>query len=654
MRCEMAQRSLSVAMDEREGAPAEVEEHRRGCPSCGAFSRAAWRVRELSRFEVAQPVPDLVPAIMARIRAERRVVPHVRPPAPRPADWLLRQRAAAVALVAGLITGLLVTSGGIVPLRREVPAALAVEIPRRLVGAAEVLVGYRATFDITELNWTRAVSRRTFVADLAFRGPERFRVRVRDTTSYPSAEWPRNDLELVTDGRTWLASGPDPCPHAALPSCPSSAPVRRSVANRPPFDPRTALPTDVIVPMTVLAASSRVQVTGSGEVAGMDAVAVQLGYQDATPLFEYLRFLGSWRPFFPRDRVLVWLDSRTWFPLRYQVFPAPGVERSTWASQAGLPAESPGSPVFTATVRSVSTLLPSSSLFIVAPGEGAIDHGFRDVPVARLAGPGGIVAPARMEGLTLGRSGRFARTRARPFRQSILAYTRGLTWLTVTQVRGWNQTHLFGVGPFAEEVTLPSSGVAYYEPATALSPRRIALHTSVGEFLLATNLPRAELLSAAGSLSVEGLAKPSSWRIKRWGDAVVQEGLTPSEAIADARFAVALPSTLPPGYTAVSAVTVRTSTGTGVTIMYRRPAAELGGPGLRLHQATGQSLPPPTGADEQIVQVGDSTGRWSPEAHILDWVDDDGIYRSLSGPGLDLVTLLEVAVSLRPVEDGSP
>jgi hypothetical protein len=134
---------------------------------------------------------------------------------------------------------------------------------------------------------------------------------------------------------------------------------------------------------------------------------------------------------------------------------------------------------------------------------------------------------------------------------------------------------------------------------------------------------------------------------------VVQQGLTPEEAIAEAGFDLFLPSFLPQGYLAVSAVTVRTATGTSVTIVYRQSAAELGGQ-LRLHQATGQSLPPPTGADEQIVRVGTSMGRWSPEAHVLDWVDEDGIYRSISGPGLDLTTLLQVAVSLRPAEGGSP
>jgi hypothetical protein len=486
---------------------------------------------------------------------------------------------------------------------------------------------------------------RTFVADLAFLAPEAFRVKVRDTTDYPSKEWPRNDLLLVTDGRAWRSVGPDPCPQAALPACPRDDPVDHSVANRAPFDSRTPMPTDVIVPMTVLAASTRVEVISSGQVAGRDAVAVELDYQDASSLFDYLRFLGSWRPFFPRDRVVLWLDGETWFPLLYEVFPAPGAERSTWASQAGLPMEDPGSAVFTAEVRSISTERPADELFVPDLRPPLLDQGFREA-----GGRPGTVQPERTAGLSLWRAGRFERTSARPHDMSITAYAKGLTWLTVTEVRGWTQPHLFGVGPFAEEERIGPDGLGYYEPATTTEPRRLALHTAEGEVLIATNLPRATLISVAESLPVTGVPWPAGWRVHRGSNAVVKVGLDPEEAIAGLGFIVMVPSALPAGYQPVSATTVSTPTSEGITIVYRRPAAELGGAGLRLYQSTGESLPPPTGADEQVVRVGETTGRWSPESRTLDWVDDLGVYRSLSGPGFDLTTLLKVAASLRPAQ----
>src|SRR5205823_3959193 len=107
---------------------------------------------------------------------------------------------------------------------------------------------------------------------------ESFRVSVHDTSRYPSGAWPRNDLSMVTDGRAWRATGPNPCPRQALPACPQSGTVDRTTTGLPPFDPSTVRPTDIVVPMTVLAAQARVPVVGEGTVAGRDAVAVELAY----------------------------------------------------------------------------------------------------------------------------------------------------------------------------------------------------------------------------------------------------------------------------------------------------------------------------------------------------------------------------------------
>src|SRR5205085_3381616 len=96
-----------------------------------------------------------------------------------------------------------------------------------------------------------------------------------------------------------------------------------------------------------------------------------------TPLLSYLQFLGSWRPFYPQDRVVLWLDRSTWFPLRYEIFPAPGLERATWASQMGIVGDRPDTPSFTATARSISTGVPPSSEFRVRRTPNAVDNGFR-------------------------------------------------------------------------------------------------------------------------------------------------------------------------------------------------------------------------------------------------------------------------------------
>jgi hypothetical protein len=228
----------------------------------------------------------------------------------------------------------------------------------------------------------------------------------------------------------------------------------------------------------------------------------------------------------------------------------------------------------------------------------------------------------------------------------MLAFSKGLSWFTVTRVVGWKQRALFGVGPFAEPVRLPRGARGYYEPATGADPRRLALHTADGEFLVATNLPRAGLVRIAGSLAVKGLPAPAAWLTRRWAGGTVVNGLTLEQAVARTPFPVLVPSYLPPGYRAAAAEIARTQATAGITLVFRRPAAELGGFGLRLFQARGQPFPPATGADQQTVMIGGNQGRWSPQDHLLEWMEGS-IYRSLQGPEFDLGTLVHVAESLR-------
>ena len=660
MRCEAAQLAISAEMDEHTRAGDAVRTHVEACPRCSAFSRGAWRLRETARFEVAPPVPDLVPAIMAKVRNE--AAPEVLRRPPRRPGYERRLgrarpgRAAALAVAAGFVIGFVLTAGGLVPKGGPSSAALAQEIPRRLVEASSTLQGYRARFDITELHWAPAVPKRAFVVDLAFRSPEMFRVAVRDMTRYPSEAWAANDLLLVTDGRRWREQGANPCPVALLPACPRS-PTVRTVRNRAPFDAQTEMPTDIVVPMTVLAASDRVRVIGNDTVGGRDAVAVALAYEDATPLFTYLRFLGSWREFYPQDRVVLWLDRATWFPLKYAVFPSAERSRAEWAAGMGFPPEGPGTPVFMATARSLIEQVPASAEFRVPSGGAEMDQGFRDASLRSVdtVGPDAAMVPGFRDGLRLVRFGAFQQGPGRPYRESIAALASGLSWLTVARVTGWHQGGPFGVGPFAEEVGLGNDhGVAYYEPATLSEPRRVSLHTDEGEFLVASNLPRADLLRITSSLPVTGLEHPPSWRIHRWSGGSVESGLSVDAALARTRFQVLLPDSMPSGYRAVAAETVHARGSTGLIVVFRRPAAELGGEGLRLYQAEGQRLPPPTGADQQEVEVRGLSGRWSPQVHMLEWVEG-GVYRSLSGTAFDLPALLRTAGSLHPAspEGGS-
>src|SRR4029450_148134 len=95
----------------------------------------------------------------------------------------------------------------------------------------------------------------------------------------------------------------------------------------------------------------RLTVLGRGTVLGRPAVRVEVPFERAEPLFPFLSIGGDWRPFFPNDRVRIWLDERNWFPLRWDVYPATGAERDAWALRFGLPDEPSHRSVFSVHAR---------------------------------------------------------------------------------------------------------------------------------------------------------------------------------------------------------------------------------------------------------------------------------------------------------------
>jgi hypothetical protein len=127
---------------------------------------------------------------------------------------------------------------------------------------------------------------------------------------------------------------------------------------------------------------------------------------------------------------------------------------------------------------------------------------------------------------------------------------------------------------------------------------------------------------------------------------VTETGLTPAAVVDRAPFAVVLPSAVPAGYRAAVGTVSRTGQAATVTVLYRRPAAELDGVGLLLTESTGRDLPPPEEAGvETVVVARGLRARWSPQRHLLEWIDGGG-YRSLASPGLTLSDLLVVAASI--------
>src|SRR5262249_31330361 len=211
--------------------------------------------------------------------------------------------------------------------------------------------------------------------------------------------------------------------------------------------------------------------------------------------------------------------------------------------------------------------------FTVPAVAGSVDEGFHDLPLSSVAlvAQATLIEPNQTEGLPVVRIGTLARTAGRPFQAVTFAYARGLSWLTITRVTSWDQQARYGVGPLAEAVPLLGrSGVGLYEPASTTDPRRVALHTDQGEFLVASNLPRSALVAVASSLPVKGLALPESWSERTWSGGSVRGGLGVEDAIFQAGFGVLLPRGLPAGYRPAAALLTQSGDSSGITIAYRR------------------------------------------------------------------------------------
>lgn len=647
MRCDAARREVSARLD---GAPNRhlteaLEGHLVSCDRCRSFQAGAGRIRELARIEPAAPVPDLVPRIMAEVhrRGRRRPVLQL-----LPREWRRYTAAfAAGAAVAALFVG------GLPGLRRGPSPALATEIPLRVFESSKLVTSYRAIFDIKESNFAPTpllgkFAVRRFVARVAFESPERFRAEVEDKTVYPAGQWPRNDLVLAVDRDRWSFRGPATCPRESLPDCAIGGREVREVRGREPFDGDALLPADVVVPVRTLSGSDRVRLAGEGTVLGRDVVIVELSYRDATPLFAYLHAGGSWRPFYPLDRVLVSLDRETWFPLAYEVQPAAGPERDRWAVQNSLPHEPPGRAVFVATARSFGTApQPEGWRPLAGARQDPRDEGFRDESLETLDTKRAhqLLFPADTAGLRAYRTGTFA-SGGRPRDEVLVSFTHGLTWLKIRQTRTWSQPEPFGdVGSLATPTRLRGGGVAYYEPATATLGRRLWIHARGVDLYLESNLPREDFLRVASSVPVRGQRAPQEWLVRRLPGGLIIERTSLARARDSAPY-ILLPTLFPQGYGPGLVHLVRASGRTGVTMFFRRPGTELDGVGIRLHQADDEPLPPPIDPDVLAVRVRGVTGRYSPLRAELEWVED-GVYRSLRGTALDLPGLLQVADSLR-------
>ena len=391
-----------------------------------------------------------------------------------------------------------------------------------------------------------------------------------------------------------------------------------------PFSSAAPAPTDLMLPLTALAEPAAVTVIGHDTVLDRPAVVVEVPFERAESLFPFLSLGGDWRPFFANDRVRIWLDQTSWFPLRWQVFPAAGRERDAWAERFGLPDEPARDPVFEVDATSVGLVPPDPSVFRIPSAARVEDQGARPVGRAELAARTGFepLAPSRLGGLDLYRA---VVPETADDGAAVVTYADGLSYLRLGETRSWSGDAPFGaVGVRAEEVSL-GEGVGYYEPATLSHGRRLSIHAAGTDLSVESNLPRAQLLAAAAALPVVGLAMPDDWRTHSVDGAVV-ERVSLEEAARAVPFALAAPAALPPGFTLASVELVRIDGAASVTMFFRDTQADAGVGTIRLHLEPGTELPPASAARQSTVEVAGAPGRWTASRSQLEWISN-GVYR---------------------------
>jgi hypothetical protein len=384
------------------------------------------------------------------------------------------------------------------------------------------------------------------------------------------------------------------------------------------------------VPLETIASSGALQVEGQEEVIGRGAYRVSLDYRRAVPLVSALQTGGVWREFHPLDRVDIWIDRDTWFPLRFQVRAGSSPERPSWARRLGYREEA-GSLLLqvSATSFSASPEIPPEAFR--APRAGIIiDGGFAASSVAEVPGR---FTPARTAGLSPYRAGRTAQG------QQIVAYASGTTWLKI--VSGRDVAGSAARAATLEQVRLDDGGYAYYQPAASTTGRRVDLFGDGGRVYLESNLARSELLAVAASLPGTSVKLPA--RIEGGGGLVVER--VSIEDAASLPFFTA-PRRLPEGYEPSAAVLARTGDGRAtVTLYYRNPEAEYDGFGIRVTIAPGVGRLAPSSQQYEVIALGGGSARWSQEEGVLEWVRDR-VYHAVAAPSFDLATAVWIARGL--------
>jgi hypothetical protein len=626
---------------------AAVDDHVASCLTCQAFRARAERLRQSVRIRPAEEIPDLAERIMVAIEAEA-------PPSPRRFRRSRRRPASshrnvgrrgrwtpvAAALVVGLIAGSVAVGGPwMQPSTSGVTADLVVKGVRV---AARRLDAYQGSFKITERGLP-GIATRTFSMQVAFASPGRYRLQVTDDTRYPDARTP-TDLTFIANGTAMYRRAPLPCPAVIDPS--QCLLAREPVTVSSSYATQASLATNLVVPVDLLGNPGRLTVTGTGTVLGRSAVRVELPFERAEhTLFAFRDIGGTWRPVFSGDRVVLWVDDESWFPLRATVYPSSDPARHEWAQLFGLPDEDPSRPIVDLVATSIGTATPPPSDFVI-PG-GVVQP---EVPASDLRHEVGFtpLKPGYLANLTQASAVVPPKDAGPSAPDALLTYASGVSYLRVGERRAADATLPLGDADAATEEIHLTNGIAYYQPPSDGHGRRLTIHAGDRDLVLETNLSRDELLKIAATFPVTGEQLPRVWLTEKAGGDV-NEVVTLGQARRRTTFPVKLPASLPEGYVVARVLLTRVGDISGVTVTFRQSASDLAGEPIELHVEPATRLPAAV-VDVMRVSVGDAPGRWTPGGAQLEWVQG-GRYLSLRAPGLGLATVMAMALT---IPEGAP
>jgi hypothetical protein len=676
VRCDDARRALSAAIDGDDAGspPAAVDAmraHVSGCGACADFEDTLLGLRTQLRVEAVDAAPDVVDAVVRRVRA----LP-TPPPVPierrrgegtrerylwaTTALWAGRGAISAAAAVGFLAGATFVGLGG------DGTAPAAADLPARLATAQTAVQSLTADIEVVEFGRPDRDGTRQFAGRLVYGGPEDLRLTLTETSR--SRDRARGggapgdgDVQLRVDGDRWLLDSVRGCmPAPGRAACPDGAArVVQAVTGRAPFSEAAPVPLELVAPVESFAFAPDPPSLGERDIAGHRAVGVRATAAQLARFLEQLSPAGDLRAVHPTDPVEMWLDRDDLVPLALDVYAAEGPERERWAATQGYD-DRPGEPVlsFAADEVQVNAGADVDADAGADDADGDVDP---DVGVDADADTGaGPEASADRDGVTLLSTGTpeqhetdegfvagdatlvpvpaglpagFSPTRSGTIRApggptvEVQAWTDGRAWVKVEATAEWRAEHLFGgLGAAVRTVDLGDAGRGYL----SADGRRVAVHTDGLDVVLTGSLPTDELVDLAAGLGVHGIATPDGWREASATTLTRAAGRVPH-----------LLSAATDGVDGFGRPAVRLVPDDTVTQVFAGP----GDRGFVLTQRATPDLPPP--ADDTLgVEVRGHAGRYSAEQSLLEW-SEGGSALSLTSATLTLPELLDIAATLQ-------